>query len=121
MAQAGQLNKQINKVFHSNLIYFITAGGFLIICMIALIMNYSPLEFLVFAVLGTWFFYIFSILVVTGLVAGVEKAETNMAGRYSRSVYKYNLLNWRLKSKIINDNIKEFKLKKKINDLSEDV
>lgn len=112
MGKTGLRTKQINKVFQSNLMYYITAAGFIIVCMVGLIMNVSPLELLVIAILGGSFFYIFAIILVTNLIANVEKEDATQQSKYARTVYRYNLLTWRLRSKMVQRKIDEFKEEK---------
>jgi len=109
MAKKSELNKQVNKVFHSNLIYFITASGFFMVCIVGLFMEFDPITFFVIAILGTAFFYVFSIFVITNLIANIEREKSNQQSKYSRAMHKYNLLNWKLKSKIMSKRIEDFK------------
>lgn len=109
MAQKERLKREIRRVFHSNLIYLISGSGFFLIFIIGIIFGFAPFTLLITSILGGVFFYIFSIIIVTQILAYAEKEDKNHQMRVERSAYRFALLYWLLKSKNKGDGMLRFK------------
>ena len=109
MVQKERLKRELGKVFHSNLIFLITGMGFFMVYIVGVILSFPPLVLLTVTMLGGVFFYILSVIVVTQLLNNTDQCVENQQTKYVRSMYKYNLLYWRFKTKLIEDNLVNFK------------
>ena len=108
MGQKEVLKKEIKKVFHSNLIYLITGSGFMIVLIIGFIIGFEPINLFLISILGAIFFYVCSILLITKILSKTLHVQQNQEAKFDRILYRYNLLYWYLKSRLILNEFKDF-------------
>lgn len=118
MGQKEVLKKEIKKVFHSNLIYLITGSGFMLVLIIGVVIGFGPINLFIISVFGSIFFYICSIVLITSILGKTLHVQQNQEAKFDRILYRYNLLYWYLKSRLILNEFKDFQenIKGLIND-----